>query len=159
MNLIERNWSSKTILIAEDVESNFLFLEEVIRKTGAEVLWAKNGEDAIEMFNCNKVDLILMDIQMPLMNGFEATKIIKKQNTKILIISKTAYAMSKDPVKTLNAYCNNYNFKVLCLWRICTNLSNEFTARRRFRSAEKSKCKGSGHKYKCTGKFIAENFQ
>ncbi|MDQ1771418.1 response regulator [Labilibaculum sp. A4] len=108
MNLIERNWSSKTILIAEDVESNFLFLEEVIRKTGAEVLWAKNGEDAIEMFNCNKVDLILMDIQMPLMNGFEATKIIKKQNPKIPIISQTAYAMSEDRVKSLNAGCDDY---------------------------------------------------
>ncbi|MDM8158365.1 response regulator [Labilibaculum sp. K2S] len=108
MNLTERNWSSKTILIAEDVESNFLFLEEVIRKTGAEVLWAKNGEDAIEMFNCNKVDLILMDIQMPLMNGFEATKIIKKQNPKIPIISQTAYAMSEDRVKSLNAGCDDY---------------------------------------------------
>jgi len=108
MNLIERNWSSKSILIAEDVESNFLFLEEVIRKTGAEVLWAKNGEDAIEMFNCNKVDLILMDIQMPLMNGFEATKIIKKQNPKIPIISQTAYAMSEDRVKSLNAGCDDY---------------------------------------------------
>lgn len=108
MNQKELNWCSKIILIAEDVESNFLFLEEVIRKTGAEVLWAKNGQDAIDMFNNNKVDLILMDIQMPKMNGFEATKIIKKINPNIPIISQTAYAMSEDREKSLHAGCDDY---------------------------------------------------
>jgi two-component system cell cycle response regulator DivK len=108
MNCKELNWSSKIILVAEDVESNFLFLEEVIRKTGAEVLWAKNGQEAIELFNTNKIDLILMDIQMPKMNGFEATKIIKKLNPNIPIISQTAYAMSEDRVKSLDAGCDDY---------------------------------------------------
>lgn len=108
MNKKELNWSSKIILIAEDVESNFLFLEEVIRKTGADVLWAKNGQDAIDMFKNNKVDLILMDIQMPKMNGFEATKIIKKINPNIPIISQTAYAMSEDRAKSLQAGCDDY---------------------------------------------------
>lgn len=73
------NWSSKTILIAEDVESNFLYLEEVIKQTGAQILWAKNGIKAVEMFQQHKVDLVLMDIQMPLMNGFDATKAIKRK--------------------------------------------------------------------------------
>ncbi len=108
MNCKELNWSSKIILVAEDVESNFLFLEEVIRKTGAEVLWAKNGQEAIDLFNTNKIDLILMDIQMPKMNGFDATKIIKKINPNIPIISQTAYAMSEDRVKSLDAGCDDY---------------------------------------------------
>lgn len=108
MNQKELNWSSKIILVAEDVESNFLFLEEVIRKTGAEVLWAKNGQDAIDMFNANKIDLILMDIQMPKMNGFEATRVIKKINPNIPIISQTAYAMSEDRAKSLDAGCDDY---------------------------------------------------
>lgn len=108
MNCKEINWTSKIILVAEDVESNFLFLEEVIRKTGAEVLWAKNGQEAIDLFNTNKIDLILMDIQMPKMNGFEATKIIKKLNPNIPIISQTAYAMSEDRVKSLDAGCDDY---------------------------------------------------
>lgn len=108
MNSKEINWSSKTILVAEDVESNFLFLEEVIRKTGAEVLWAKNGQEAVSMFSNNTIDLILMDIQMPIMNGFDATKIIKKENPNIPIISQTAYAMSEDRIKSLNAGCDNY---------------------------------------------------
>lgn len=123
MNHKEINWSSKTILVAEDVESNFLFLEEVIRKTGAEVLWAKNGQEAVEMFNNNKVDLILMDIQMPLMNGFDATKIIKKKNPDIPIISQTAYAMSEDRIKSLNAGCDDYIAKPIPSQKLIDMLS------------------------------------
>lgn len=123
MNHKEINWSSKTILVAEDVESNFLFLEEVIRKTGAEVLWAKNGQEAVEIFNNNKVDLILMDIQMPLMNGFDATKIIKKKNPDIPIISQTAYAMSEDRIKSLNAGCDDYIAKPIPSQKLIDMLS------------------------------------
>jgi CheY-like chemotaxis protein len=108
MNNMQLDWSSKTILIAEDVESNFLFLEEVIQKTGAKILWATNGKEAVEMFIANKIDLILMDIQMPHMNGFEATRIIKEKNPNIPIISQTAYAMSEDRTKSLNAGCDDY---------------------------------------------------
>lgn len=102
------NWSSKTILIAEDVESNFLYLEEVIKQTGAQILWAKNGIKAVEMFQQHKVDLVLMDIQMPLMNGFDATKAIKKKAPNVPIISQTAYAMAEDRTKSLEAGCDDY---------------------------------------------------
>lgn len=123
MNQKELNWSSKIILIAEDVESNFLFLEEVIRKTGAKVLWAKNGQDAIDTFNNNKVDLVLMDIQMPKMNGFEATKIIKKINPNIPVISQTAYAMSEDRTKSLHAGCDDYISKPISSQKLLDLLS------------------------------------
>ncbi|WP_372755365.1 response regulator [Labilibaculum sp.] len=118
------NWSLKTILIAEDVESNFLFLEEVIQKTGAKILWAVNGKEAVEMFINNKVDLILMDIQMPHMNGFEATKIIKEKNPNIPIISQTAYAMSEDRIKSLNAGCDDYISKPIPSKKLLDLLAN-----------------------------------
>ncbi|MDQ2179026.1 response regulator [Marinifilum sp. D714] len=102
------NWSEKTILIAEDVESNFLFLEEVIGRTGASILWATNGQNAIEMFTQNDIDLILMDIQMPLLNGFDATRAIKKIDPKIPVISQTAYAMAEDRGKSIAAGCDDY---------------------------------------------------
>ncbi|WP_321516424.1 response regulator [Marinifilum fragile] len=102
------NWSEKTILIAEDVASNYLFLEEVIGRTGAKILWAKNGQNAIEMFTQNNIDLILMDIQMPLLNGFEATRAIKKINPKVPVISQTAYAMAEDRGKSIAAGCDDY---------------------------------------------------
>lgn len=102
------NWSEKTILIAEDVASNYLFLEEVIGRTGAKILWAKNGQNAIEMFTKNNIDLILMDIQMPLLNGFDATRAIKKINPKVPVISQTAYAMAEDRGKSIAAGCDDY---------------------------------------------------
>jgi CheY-like chemotaxis protein len=108
MNQQTFNWSSKTILIAEDVESNFLFLEEVIGKTGANILWATNGKKALDMFHKNKIDLVLMDIQMPVMNGFDATRAIKLENPKVPIISQTAYAMAEDKTKSLEAGCDDY---------------------------------------------------
>jgi len=118
------NWSMKTILIAEDVESNYLYLEEVIKKTGAKILWAVNGVKAIELFHENKVDLILMDIQMPILNGFETTKIIKKENPNIPIISQTAYAMAEDRAKSLNAGCDDYIAKPISSHKILTIVDN-----------------------------------
>lgn len=102
------NWSSKTILIAEDVESNYLFLEEVIGKTGAKIIWAKNGQSAVTIFETSHIDLVLMDIQMPIMNGFDATRLMKKKKPNIPIISQTAYAMAEDRAKSLEAGCNDY---------------------------------------------------
>ena len=65
------------ILIAEDVESNYLYLSAVLSKIKAKIYWAKNGKEAVDIFKKEAVDLILMDLQMPEMNGYEATKVIK----------------------------------------------------------------------------------
>lgn len=125
MNQETYDWSSKTILIAEDVESNFLFLEEVIKRTGAKIIWATNGKKAVEIFREQKkeIDLILMDIQMPFMNGFEATKSIKKESPNIPIISQTAYAMAEDRVKSLAAGCDNYIAKPIASQKLLKLLS------------------------------------
>ena len=86
------DWSGKKILIAEDVETNFIVLKAVLGKTGAEILWAKNGMEAVKLFRRNRdIDLILMDILMPEMDGFEATKAIRKFNLEVPIIAQTAY--------------------------------------------------------------------
>ncbi|NOU60775.1 response regulator [Marinifilum caeruleilacunae] len=108
MNTKTFNWSEKTILIAEDVESNYLFLEEVLGRTGANIIWATNGQNAIDIFTQNDIDLILMDIQMPLLNGFDATRAIKKIDPKVPVISQTAYAMAEDRGKSIAAGCDDY---------------------------------------------------
>ncbi|MFH2095280.1 MAG: response regulator, partial [Bacteroidota bacterium] len=62
------NFGDKTILVAENDDTNFIFYREAFRKTGADVIWAKNGSQAVEIIRTNpKVDLVLMDIQMPIM--------------------------------------------------------------------------------------------
>ncbi len=97
------------ILIVEDVESNFLYLNAVLSKIKAHVYWAKNGREAVEIFRSEKqIDLILMDLQMPEMNGYEATRIIKKENPSIPVIAQTAFAMSDDREKALEAGCDDY---------------------------------------------------
>lgn len=105
----ELNWEDKIILIAEDVESNFQLLETLLRKTKINIMWAKNGEEAIEIANKTKgIDLILMDIQMPVLNGFEATKAIKKTHVGMPIIAITAFALEGDREKILKAGCDGY---------------------------------------------------
>lgn len=87
----EYDWSSKTILIAEDTEMNYLFLVEALKPSNVKLLRAKDGEEAIEIFKNNpEIDLILMDINMPKLDGFETTREIKKINKDIPIIAQTA---------------------------------------------------------------------
>ena len=95
------------LLIAEDVESNYKLLEIILRKE-YELLWAKNGKEAVEMaFNSNPV-AILMDIKMPLMDGIEALKEIRKQNQTLPIIMQTAYAFDTDRRIAEEAGCSGF---------------------------------------------------
>ncbi len=97
------------ILIVEDVESNFLYLNAVLSKIKAQIFWAKNGKEAVDIFRTEKhIDLILMDLQMPEMNGYEATRIIKQEDPYVPIIAQTAFAMSDDREKALEAGCDDY---------------------------------------------------
>jgi CheY-like chemotaxis protein len=97
------------IVIAEDVESNFLYLKAVLSKLDVNIFWAKNGYEAIEFCDANDpIDLILMDIQMPELNGYHATKILKERYPKLPIVAQTAFAMSYDREKALSNGCDDY---------------------------------------------------
>jgi two-component system cell cycle response regulator DivK len=97
------------VLIAEDVESNFLYFKAVLSKLNAHVFWAKNGIEAVDICVKEEVmDLVFMDLQMPEMNGYEATQILKKKFPFLPIIAQTAFAMSDDREKALNAGCDDY---------------------------------------------------
>lgn len=86
------DWKNKTILVADDIDSNYVFLKAVIKQTNAEVLWAKSGLEAVELVKKNpSIDLVLMDIVMPDMDGFEATKLIKRHNNNLPVVCQTAY--------------------------------------------------------------------
>ena len=97
------------IVIAEDVESNFLYLKAVLSKLNAVVFWAKNGIEAIDICVQEKnIDLVLMDLQMPEMNGYAAAKILKQKFPQLPIVAQTAFAMSDDREKALDAGCDDY---------------------------------------------------
>jgi len=108
-DIIIPDLKNKTILFADDIEVNYTLFKTVIRKTKAVVLWAKDGPECIEMFKINKdIDLVLMDIQMPGMDGIEATKILKQLRKDVPVIAQTAYAMSSDRDRCLEAGCDDY---------------------------------------------------
>lgn len=86
----EDTLKGKRILIAEDTDVNYILLAEVLRWTKAELVRVKNGQEAVDYVKDNPVNLVLMDINMPVMNGFEATKIIKKQKADLPVIIQTA---------------------------------------------------------------------
>ena len=103
------NWNDKTILIVEDEFSNFYFLSEILSLTGAKIIHALNGKESVNICSQHKnIDLILMDIKMPEMNGYEATFLIKKMKPDLPIIAQTAYAFSDDFQKSLEAGCDDY---------------------------------------------------
>ncbi len=89
--------SDKTILIVEDDNSNYMLLDKLLTLENANTIWAKNGEESIEIFKENKnIDLILMDLKMPVMDGYEATRQIKQLSKKLPIIALTAYTESEN---------------------------------------------------------------
>jgi len=99
-----------SILIAEDDDANFSYLNSLLsRETKAKILHARNGREAIELFKTNPaIELILMDIKMPEIDGFEATRQIKLINKNIPVIAITAYAMAGDEERGLSAGCDGY---------------------------------------------------
>ncbi len=103
------NWEGKTILGVEDVEESLLLLEEIVVPTKARFMGAKNAEDALKIIKSeDKVHLVLMDIQLPQMNGYEATREIKALRPLIPVIAQTANAMSMDRERAIVAGCVDY---------------------------------------------------
>lgn len=97
----------RLILIAEDIESNYKLLEIVLRRE-FDLLWAKNGREAVDMAFEHRPDAILMDIKMPEMDGMEALRQIRLRDRKIPIIMQTAYAFDTDRRAAVAAGCNGF---------------------------------------------------
>jgi len=99
----------KTILIAEDEDSNFMLLEEMLSTLNINIIRAINGIEAVNTCKLNnRIDLILMDIKMPIMDGYEATKQIKKIKPNLPIIAQTAYSTEVDRNKALASGCTDF---------------------------------------------------
>ncbi|MBE9468480.1 MAG: response regulator [Bacteroidetes bacterium] len=111
------NWENKLFLVVEDEVSNYKLIQAMLRKTKVEIIWVTDGKRAVEECrNNDKIDLVIMDIKMPIMDGHEATRQIRSFNNDLPIIAQTAYAMAEDKEKSLVAGCSDYvskpiNFK------------------------------------------------
>jgi len=122
---ITYDWASKVFLIAEDEVMNYMYLEEALKETKAFIIWCKNGKEAVQKITEEReqVDLILMDIKMPEMNGYEATKIIKAFNPGIPIIIQTAFAMADERKKGFEVGGDEYIEKPIRQNKLLTVIS------------------------------------
>ncbi|OYT17861.1 MAG: hypothetical protein B7C24_00325 [Bacteroidetes bacterium 4572_77] len=103
------NFKALTVLIAEDEKVNTQFFEAIFKNTFKQIIYVETGQEAIEAIKENpEIDLILMDIKMPQMNGYTATREIRKFNTDIIIIAQTAFGLEGDYKKAMDAGCNDY---------------------------------------------------
>ncbi len=101
---------SKKILVVEDTEDNRQIMRDVLSSAGYDLIEAQTGEEGVEMAGAHRPDLILMDIQLPVLDGYEATRRIKGDPAlrHIPIIAVTSYALSGDEAKTRAAGCDGY---------------------------------------------------
>ncbi len=101
---------SKRVLVVEDQEDNRRIVRDLLTKAGYETIEAVNGEEGVAMAQTHRPDLILMDIQLPGLDGYEATRRIKADPAlcQIPIIAVTSYALSGDDVKAAAAGCDAY---------------------------------------------------
>jgi len=104
------DWSNKTILIAEDDEISYKYLNLILsRKTQVNILWAINGQMAIDFCRqYNHIDLVLMDLQLPIVDGFEAIRQIKSFKPQLPIVVHTANAYGNEYEKCFEAGCDEY---------------------------------------------------
>jgi PAS domain S-box-containing protein len=111
---VQFNWNGRKVLIAEDDQISFRFLNELLRKTQVEIIHATNGKNAVDVVKSGEhLDLIIMDIQLPVMDGLQATRLIKTINPDLPVIAQTAYAMAGDNEKIRQAGCDDYVSKPL----------------------------------------------
>lgn len=122
------NWKDKIIVIAEDEEVNFRFLEAILQKTEAQILHAKNGLEAVEL--CKKIsqiDIVLMDIKMPVVNGYDATIEIKRYRTNLPIIAQTAFSSKEEIKKCIDVGCDDFITKPIDINELINKINYQFT--------------------------------
>jgi len=117
------DFSNYTIMVAEDTPYNYEYLNSILQKTGANIVWAKDGIDVLTIFNTTKIDLILMDIQLPEISGYEATTQIRLKDLNIPIIAQTAYAMAEDKQKCFDSGCNEVLIKPIRVDDVLTTVA------------------------------------
>lgn len=125
--MIQYNWEDKTILVVDDTKMNFILLKSQLRKTKVNTLWIENGYEAVQFVkNGNKADLILMDIRMPVMDGIEASKIIKEINPDIPVVIQTASVMGSAFEEISLSNCDDTIFKPIDAKILIDKISKQF---------------------------------
>jgi CheY-like chemotaxis protein len=119
------------ILYVEDNEDNVYMLSRRLKRKGFEIVVAVDGEQGVEMASSEKPDLILMDLSLPKMDGWTATKRIKSNNDlkSIPIIALSAHAMEEHKQRAIESGCNDYDTKPVDIERLLSKISAQLGAK------------------------------
>ena len=112
------------ILVVEDEESNQELVTKFLRRDGHRVIYAGNGREGVEQARAHKPDLILMDLSLPTMDGWEATRRIKDhpETSDIPVIALTAHSLSDDVMRAMEAGCSSYETKPIVYGRMMAKI-------------------------------------
>lgn len=122
------DWKNKVVLIVEDNNSSFLLLKSYLEGSGVKILRADDGKKAVEMCENNPdIELVLMDIQLPVMDGYKATSLIKKVRKDLPVIAQTAHAMVEDIDDALKAGCDKHVSKPVNKEELLSVISEYFS--------------------------------
>lgn len=119
---INQQTTTRTVLVVEDIPSQYLLLATILRRNHYNVLRAVNGMEAVNMVKDQSVHVVLMDIEMPVMNGFTATREIRKFNSRIPIIAITASIFSSYEENAYSCGCNEFLAKPINLKSLITTV-------------------------------------
>lgn len=127
-NVNDYQWADKKVLIAEDIASNYNFLRLLLKRSKIHLIWVENGKDAVETVeNDPDIDLVLMDINLPIMTGYEAATAIKELRPDLPIIAQTAYALEGDREKAMAAGCDDYVPKPIVITTLLRKMNHLMT--------------------------------
>jgi PAS domain S-box-containing protein len=122
----EFNWEGRNILIVEDDPSSYEFLYEILSEKNCKIRYAANAKEALSIFAQYPFDLILLDIQLPEVDGYQIARQIRQINTSIPIIAQTAHAMSDDRQKCIASGCNEYVTKPIQVDHLLETIDSYF---------------------------------
>jgi signal transduction histidine kinase/ligand-binding sensor domain-containing protein/ActR/RegA family two-component response regulator len=123
-NISDFIFNEETILIAEDEKANMEYLLTILDNRNLKIIIAENGVEAVNKIKeNNNIDLVLMDIKMPLMNGIEAVTVIREHSPEIPVIAQTAYAMTADKARIIASGFNDYIAKPIKVLDLLSMLS------------------------------------
>ncbi|MBN1116694.1 MAG: response regulator [Bacteroidales bacterium] len=97
---------NKKILIVEDDDMNYIYLKQIFKILGGDITRVKNGNSAIQTFKESEFDLVLMDLQLPDISGYEVTKLIRNINSEIPIVAQTASKTPEEHYEAIQSGCN-----------------------------------------------------
>ena len=131
---VDYQFSDKTILVVEDIDTSINFFDAALRKSKIKILWATNGEEAVKIINeqLANIDMVLLDLNIPIINGFEVLKHIRKLDANVPVLVQTAYLFSGERKTSMALGANGFISKPIQLNELLDNIARQLDPELRY---------------------------